>query len=433
MEQQGVTTGDTTKSERPPRKRRRFWAGACRRKPWEKSKVGCARRRFLDVFRWGLYLASLLAIAILICAFGIFPLSDGLWEEFCLWVDDNGFSFAGGLYLMYAVFLLTVIMHYRGTFEKAQYTPRIQDRPYVQSLLDKGRCASSEVNELEKSRAQGMDAVVEDLQKKLDDDESIVEYDLLHLKILLARCASEEEIQTQAYVYLVDLKNLAYEEAHTQTKEEYWNIQHRVDALVAKLGTGGRSPADDRNGENSRGEGREEERHFESRVRELRAIVGEELLPTICENEKLWEEGTAIVKMLRNACILVIPLLFAAGTVPSYTDSYPLGLTEMHWAILGIAGALVAVLRGLGQTDKLEVGYELGTREVQRAWRAVGLGLVAGFLTYMLMASDFIGCYLFRDCDLRVIDPYPRHVLLAFLAGFAFERTLDRVRAAAGT
>ena len=428
-----MTTGDTTKSERPPRKWWRFWACACCRKPWEKSKVGRARRRLLDVFRGGLYLASLLIIVTLICVFGIFPFSDSLWKEFCLWVDDSGFSLAGGLYVMYAMLLLTVIMHYRGTFEKAQYMPRIQDRPYVQSLLDKGRRASSTVNELEKSRAQEMCAVMESLQKKLDNDESIVEYDLLQLKILLARCASEEEIQNQAYMYLVDLKDLAYEEAHTQTKEEYWNIQHRVDALVAKLGTCGRLPADDRNGGNSRGEGREEERYFESRVRELRAIVGEELLPTICENEKLWGEGTAIVKMLRNACILVIPLLFAAGTVPSYAGGYPLGLTEMHWAILGIAGALVAVLRGLGQTDKLEVGYELGTREVQRAWRAVGLGLVAGFLTYMLMTSDFIGCYLFQDCELRVIDPYPRHVLLAFLAGFAFERTLDRVRAAAGT
>lgn len=426
-----MTTGDTTNSERPPRKRWRFWARAYCRKPWEKSKAGRAWRCILDVFRWGLYFASLLIIVILICAFGIFPFGDSLREEFCLWVEDDGFSSADHLYFMYAVFLLTVIMHFQGTFEKAKFLPRIQDRPYVQSLLDRGRRASSGVEKSEECCVQEMRVAVEDLQERLDNEESIVEYDLLHLKTLLAGCASEEKIQNQAKVYLVDLKDLAYEEAHTQTKEEYWNIQHRVDALVEKLGTSDRPPADDRSGEDSRGEGREEERA--NSIRKLRAIVEEELIPTLSENEKLWEEGTAIVKMIRNACLVAIPLLLAAGAVPSYAGGYPLGLAEMHWAIFGIAGALVAVLRGLGQTDELEVGYELGTREVQRAWRGVGLGLMAGFLAYMLMASDFIACYVFGDCDLRVREPYPRHVLVASLAGFAFERTIDRVRAAAGT
>ena len=429
MGQQDVTTGDTTKSERPPRKWWRFRAGACRRKPWEKSDADCVRRRFLDVFRWGFYFASFLIIAILIGALGIFLFGNNFWEEFRLWVDNNGFLFANYLYFMYAVFLLTAVIHFGGTFERAKYLPRIQDRHDIQSLLDSGKHVPLETNKPEGCSEQGLRSVVEKLQKNLDNDESIVEYDLLHLKILLVNCASEEKVKHLAGVHLGELEEYADEEAHTQTKEDYWDIRHQIESLKEKLSANDDSPEREQ-AESSETEHHAVKRHRPSVLRELRAVITERLLPTVTENEKLWVEGTAMVDMLRYTCFVVIPLLLAAGTVPSYAGEWP--FTALHWAILGAAGALVSVLRALGRADRLEVGNQLGSREIQRTWRGAGLGLVTGFLTYMLAESNFVSCYLMQNCDLSSSGSHHRYVLLAFFSGFAFERTLDRVRAATG-
>ena len=356
-------------------------------------------------------------------------------------MGDNNLSPAKFLYFTYAVFLLTVLMHCWGTFEKAKFLPRIQDRHYVQSLLDGGKRAllemdnkneSADDSEQRKNKVlmKELRTIVGELQGKLDNGGGIVEYDLLYLKILLADYASPEEVKAQADSYLVDLEDLADEEAHTQTKEEYWDIRHQIDSLKETLNAFDYSSARDQNGMKT------DKKDCEALnvLCKLRAVVTERLLPTVTENEKLWVEGSAIVNMLRYACLASIPLLLAAGTVPSYADGYPLNLTALNWAILGVAGALVAVLRALGQTNRLEVGNQLGVREVQRTWWGAGLGLVAGFLAYMLVASGFIECYLFQNCDLKANkSPFPRYVLLAFLAGYAFERTLDRVRAATGT
>ena len=378
---------DTTESEKQRLKWWHFRACACRRKPWEKSDVDWVRRRILDVFRRGFYVVSLFIIVLLICAFCIFLFSNGFWEALCLWMDDNGFSFANCLYFMYAVFLLTAIMHFWGTFEKAKYLPRIQDRHYIQSLLDNGRHASSKMKKLESCSAQGMLAVVTELQRKLDNDESIVEYDLLHLKILLVDCASEEEVKAQADTYLVDLGDLADEEAHThQTKEEYWDIRHQVESLKEKINSRDESLADNPAESISSEIDREGEQGLADSLRGLRAVVTERLLPTVTENEKLWVEGSAIVNMLRYACLASIPLLLAAGTIPGYPEGNspdvsanpdaPANLMALNWAILGVAGALVAVLRALGKTDRLEVGNQLGVREGPA--HMVGRGLRAG-------------------------------------------------------
>ena len=357
-------------------------------------------------------------------------------------MDDNGLSFANCLYFMYAVFLLTVIMHFWGTFEKAKYLPRIQDRHYVQSLLDNGEHASSEMKKPENRPAQRMRDVVKELQDKLDNGESIVEYDLLHLKILLVNCSSEEEVKAQADTYLVELEDLADEETHTQTKEEYWNIRHQVDSLKDEINSRDDDVAANPAEANPSGTDRGEKQKSADSLDKLCAVVTERLLPTVTENEKLWVEGSAMVNMLRYACLASIPLLLAAGTVPRYAGGVPpdtpVELEALNWAVLGVAGALVAALRALGQINRLEVGNQLGSREVQRTWWGAGLGLVAGFLVYMLVASGFIECYLFQDCALEANKPEAgkspsfRHVLLAFLAGYAFERTLDRVRAATG-
>ena len=89
-------------------------------------------------------------------------------------------------------------------------------------------------------------------------------------------------------------------------------------------------------------------------------------------------------------------------------------------------------------------------KEVQRAWWGAGLGLVAGLLTYMLVKSGFVACFLFggpcfpdnledqriiSGCFADVISKHQIyvHMLLAFIAGYAFERGIDRVRAAAGS
>lgn len=424
----------------------RGWVCAYRRQPWEQSNVGWAQRSIHTGLRWVLYVLSLLIIVTVVGACCVFVFDAPRWSELRAWADDSGFSLAKYLYFIYAVFLLTVIMHFWGTFAKAKFLPRIQDRPYVRWFLDKGKLALAGMEKDESASGckrrrnqvlmPELRTAVEELENNLREDRGVVEYDLLHLKTLLVDCASKERIKAQADLYLNDLEDLADEETHTQTKEDYWDIRYQIESLKEKLGSHNDSLESEQVEPSAVGH-HAEKRRCAGALRELRAVVTERLLPTVIENEKLWVEGSAMVNMLRYACIWAIPLLLAAGTVPGYVvpssdGDAPLSLTALNWAILGVAGALVAVLRALGRADRLEVGNQLGSREIQRTWRGAGLGLVAGFLTYMLVASNFVSCYLFENCDLSANGTHHRYVLLAFLAGYAFERTLDRVRAAAG-
>ena len=398
----------------------------------------------MNCFRILLYAVSLLLAVLLVCACCAYFFDQvwckNIWQE----IEKNGLSLSGCLYISYAVFFLTAIMHFWGRYGKAQFMARVLDRSYVRSLVTSGEQASSKLSEQLKSTAEkktekevrnekvlrdGLNAVTRVLNEKLAKNKAVVEYDLLALKILLVGRANEHEAPAQARMYLTDLKNFADEEAHTQTVEEYLSIQHRVEDAEREI-----YAQRYRDGEKSGCDGSEEK--DVRAVPRLRAIVQEELLPTLTESEKLWSEGSAIVKILRGACLAVIPLLLAAGLIPMYMDSTNT-LWGIHWAILGVAGALVAVLRALGKTNRLVVGNEQGVKEVQRAWWGAGLGLVAGLLTYMLVKSGFVACFLFGGPCLPDNPESQRityvHMLLAFIAGYAFERGIDRVRAVAGS
>ena len=400
-----------------------------------------------------LYFLSFILAILLVVVCCTYFFDQDLWNAGWEWAEGIGLSLAGCLHISYAVFFLTALMHFWGRYEKAQFMARVQDRNYVWSLVASGEQASEKLSEkLEyetkdeelrhKVSKRRLPEVIGALQKKLEDDKPIVEYDLLALKILLVDCANGHAVAAQAHAYLADLKDYADQEAHTQTVEEYADIRHRVEDTERKIYA-------QRHYNEKQSDSGEPEEEKVLAVLELREIVKEELLPKLTENEKLWTEGAAILKILRGACLAAIPLLLATGLIPMYMGEICM-LSGIHWAILGVAGALVAVLRALGETKRLVVGNEQGVNEVQRAWWGAGLGLVAGLLTYMLVKSGFISCFLFggpcvpdnmenqilvSGCFLEQVSRHQIyvHMLLAFLAGFAFERGIDRVRAAAGS
>lgn len=428
--------------------------------------------------RFALYFLSLILAALLVCICCAYFLDWNWCKEIWESAKARGVSLAECLYIIYSVFFLTAIMHFWCRYEKSQFMARIQDRSYVESLMVNAKHALEKISEKlpeqppsdagkkseigteeyrrNKVSVQELPQVIQKLKNKLKTDQPIVEYDLLALKVLLVDCADEYAVPAQAHMYMTDLKDYADEEAHTQTVEEYWNIRHRVEDseknIYAKRYYESKlKKSSCRNSEEEQDpslEKAEEEKKLA--VRELREIVKEELLPTLTENDKRWMEGSAIVKILRGACLAAIPLLLATGLIPMYMGEVCM-LRGIHWAILGVAGALVAVLRALGGTNRLVVGNEQGVKEVQRAWWGAGLGLVAGLLTYMLVRSGFFANFLFSGsyspgdfenqhitvsgCFLEHIHQGQIyvHMLLAFLAGYAFERVIDRVRAAAAS
>ena len=443
------------------------WRGVCRwcpsrRKPWEKSDIDHCQRRFITAARYALYILSLLLAVFLASACLLYLFDTGLWKSLREWTGNRDWLPAGCLYISYVIFFLTALMHFWGRYEKVQFMARVQDRGYVEHLVESGEDAqtylSKKLSSKERNYAQGnceeelrhevskerLPKMIGKLQGRLDDDKPIVEYDLLALKILLVDCSKSYTVPSQARAYLADLKNYADEEAHTQTVEEYSDIRHRIENIEKDIYAQRRHIVQEAASTDS---GKERKA---PNVSELREIVKEELLPQLTENEKLWSEGSAIVKSLRGACLAAIPLLLAAGLVPMYMGDL-CRLWGIHWAILGVAGALVAVLRALGETKRLAVGNEQGVKEVQRAWWGAGLGLVAGLLTYMLVKSGFLASFLFggpylpdnlEDQHITVSGCFLEHIhqgqiyvhmLLAFLAGYAFERVIDRVRAAAAS
>lgn len=98
--------------------------------------------------------------------------------------------------------------------------------------------------------------------------------------------------------------------------------------------------------------------------------------------------------------------------------------------MLGVTGALAGSLRGLHQSDEVEVGHTEGKREIWRTASGAALGFVAGALTYGVIAGGLINGFTVpgvgatplpvRDIGLSVI--------WGVAAGFSFERVFERVR-----
>lgn len=96
--------------------------------------------------------------------------------------------------------------------------------------------------------------------------------------------------------------------------------------------------------------------------------------------------------------------------------------------MLGVAGALAAALHGVYKPDFVEVGYTEGKKDLTRAGLGVGLGFLAGLVTYAAISAE-----IFKDRYVPELQtPGWMEGGLSFLwavaAGFFFEKIFDHMK-----
>ena len=245
------------------------------------------------------------------------------------------------------------------------------------------------------------------------------EYQLLSLDQMLVDFLKVDDLKERARSVLEDLEEYAvgYVVAYDLRKYDRWET--RINSAIERI------PEKSAANEDQLAFGVRRDASAER----LRAVL-KSLQDHVASFEAYWAEGTTIVRGLIILCCFTIPTLVAMGLLPILRPGTPIGI--LNWTFFGVAGALTAVLRGLFRLDVVEVGATEGRAELWRTMIGCILGLMAGVLTYSLVAGGVVESTLVPEPGSSNLKNVALSILWATASGFWLERTFERVRAATG-
>ncbi|MFH1934698.1 MAG: hypothetical protein ABIN18_24405 [Pseudomonadota bacterium] len=237
------------------------------------------------------------------------------------------------------------------------------------------------------------------------------EYQVLALNQMLIEFLEKEELIARAQSSLEDLEDYASDKAYGgYDQRQYDNWKVRIDGAIKKLEEG-RGKSDDQ-------------------YAALQAKL-ETLLEHVASYNANWSEGSAILRGIRMCGVVALFLLFPMSLLPFL---HPVNITNsdqalgcLNWGLLGVIGAITAVLLNLSKSDYVEVGNTEGKKELWRAFGGTGLGFVAGILAYWTIAGGlFTGGSAVPELGASSLRDIGLSVLWAVAAGYCFENVLDR-------
>ena len=241
------------------------------------------------------------------------------------------------------------------------------------------------------------------------------EYNVLPLRRLLVDFLRVEDLKARAQSSLADLEEYAEDSAYRYDMRLYLDWKGRVNEARDKIDQPGSSP--DRQDENA-----------EQLRAELRM-----LLAHVAEYQANWADGSVIIRSLLISGAVAVPVLVILGFLPviyTWVDrcSPQCGLTFLNWAFIGASGAITSGLLSLYRSNRVEVGNTQGRAELFRTVAGTTLGFVAGVLMYCIVSGGLVEKGLvIPDTESASLKDLSLSFLLAFAAGYSFERIFDRV------
>ena len=151
------------------------------------------------------------------------------------------------------------------------------------------------------------------------------------------------------------------------------------------------------------------------------------LLETLADYDKNWAVGSEMLRALLIVISVTVPIFLLMGIAPLLLPS-PSDLGFIHWAMLGAAGSLTAVLRKLYLRNKVDVGETEGKNELYQAIEGAVLGLVSGLLIYTMIIGGLVSGPIMPDAELTETSDVYLSVFWAFMTGFTFEYFFDRAQ-----
>ena len=313
-----------------------------------------------------------------------------------------------GLILGLTGFVLAIYFRHAAS----AYKNRLEDESVVKALIVDAKAAEPRL--LDPSGPEKIEEKKNKVGKEIErlgkiGTEHCTEYEVLSLYQMLVDFLNPHDLIATTNSVMDELYEYATDSKYRYDHEYYAKWQQRVDEAVKEI-------------DGARGQ------KVDVKSEQLRAVL-KTLYEHLADFKKKWAEGSALVRDLLFVNAAAIPIFFILGLVPVIHPSDPGPLGVINWAMLGVTGALVGWLRGMHQSDVVEVGNTEGKREIWRAVSGTALGFVAGALTYGIIAGDLIDGVAVPSTGVSqlALKDVGLTIVWGVAAGFSFERVFERV------
>ncbi|MCH8343165.1 MAG: hypothetical protein IH983_04170 [Planctomycetes bacterium] len=239
------------------------------------------------------------------------------------------------------------------------------------------------------------------------------EYQVLTLHQMLVDYLNIDELQATARSTLADLEEYAKDTRYPYDRDQFSIWEGQINDAIKRLD----------------GEQFDDPIKRDMAAEPLRARL-RLLLHHVADYQANWAWGGGFLRSLIPFCAVAVLILLAMALLPVL-----FGLADgriVLWGLLGIAGALTAVLLELHKTETIEVGDTEGRQVMVRTMIGAVLGLVAGILSYAIIGGGLLEGAVVPRLDSSSLRDICLMIVWAMAAGFGFERIFDRMRSATG-
>jgi hypothetical protein len=328
-----------------------------------------------------------------------------------------------GTYLSLSIILVVLIIDRFLRHKINVHKARLEDISEVEALFVEADTVEHRLTKPEK-RPIDWDRKKEELDKEVKRLKELgsrgwTEYQVLSLNQLLIDFLKEDELKARSRLTLAELEQYAEDSSYRYDWEQYYRWDGYLSEAIENID---KIDKDEKNAP-TRDEAAET----------LRAEL-KTLLEHVADYQANWAEGSTFIRNIMTCGVVAIPILLVMGLLPNLHPSVVNDekvLSILNWALLGISGALTAVLLNLRKSNLVEVGNTEGKKELWRAVLSVALGLVAGILGYSMIAGSIL---LTGGIVPNISSTLPREIGLsvvwAVASGFYFEAVFDRMLSA---
>lgn len=319
-------------------------------------------------------------------------------------LESSCWIYVPGILFLFGLYMVRFLRHPFHVHEA-----RLVDRTEVEALLAGANHLLQSADETPHNNHA--EKVLHDLIDNKDgkDPSTWTEYRVLSIEQAMVKLLQVEDLIARTFARLEDLKE--YNENKTPEEKEYFDKKiKRASKSIKRV---------------QKFQSANDKDKLKKAVKNLRAEL-RMLLETLADFDKNWAVGSEILRELLIVVSFTIPIFLLMGITPVFVP--PLEpMNFFSWALFGAAGSLTAVLRKIYLGNKVEVGFNEGKNELLRAIMGAILGLVSGFLIYMMFKSGIVtGGAILPDVDNANLKAISLSVFWAFMTGFTFEHFFDK-------
>ena len=271
-------------------------------------------------------------------------------------------------------------------------------------------------------KPDGYKQKVEDISKEVDrlkrlGNRSWTEYQVLSLNQMLVDFYYVDDLIANSRLSLAELEEYAEDSAIRYDRDKFYEMKSRIYEAIENIE---KIKNDDPKNEY-------ELARYEA-SEQLRAEQ-RALLEHVADYNHNWSIGSKLINALTVLGVVSIPILLAMGLLPILHTSGEDYLSILNWGLLGICGAITAVLLNLRKSNLVEVGNTEGRKELRNAILGASLGLVAGVLAYsMFKGGLFESGIIVPDLKTPEMADVYLSIIWGIASGFSFEKIFDRMR-----